>query len=140
MNTDRTVQQWLALDDLPTELARVLTPGPWEHRNGGHGGEIRCNKCFAKCDEQDNKCEYHFKPCLVPDPITIDWNTAMEWFRKYRPDYAIFRDIYMAMHKSAEPWHIYLHTVWKWIANMCEVKEARIRLIAAAMAAERKEE
>ncbi|KKL25908.1 hypothetical protein LCGC14_2400620, partial [marine sediment metagenome] len=67
MGTDRTAEQWLALDDLPTELARALTPGPWKHHNGGHGGVERCSKCFAKCDERNHNCEYHFKPCLVPD-------------------------------------------------------------------------
>ena len=140
MSTDRTAQQWLALDD--DELIRELSkmqPGPWKHdveeiRRGSMPTPLKkCRKCGAFYPIRHSSCP-------VPDPITIDWNTAMEWQRKYRPDYAIFRDIYMAMHKSAEPWHIYLHTVWKWIANMCEVKEGRIRLIAAAMAAGRKEE
>ena len=76
---------------------------------------------------------HQFKPeCPVPAPIVIDWNTAMEWQRKYRPGYSIFKDIYMVVKKSAEPMHLYV--IWKWIANMCDVEEARIRLIAAALA------
>ncbi len=94
MSAERTPEQWLALgDNLAAELAKVLTPGPWEHKSNELGDTIRCNKCFAECDEDSSDCAYHFHPCLVPDPIVIDWNTAMEWRDKAVKDYG--RDIYL---------------------------------------------
>ena len=92
----------------------------WELYEGGHAG-------VKRLIPKDGRC-------TVPDPIdTDDWNVAMEWQRKYRPGYAIFRDIYMAMQKSAEPMHLYV--IWKWIACMCEKEEAKIRIIAAILVA-----
>jgi hypothetical protein len=70
----RTAKEWLALgDELGVELAKVLTPGPWKH---DWGNKSRCANCARYWPEDIDS------PCPVPDPITIDWNTAMEWFRK----------------------------------------------------------
>lgn len=96
----KTVEQWLAIPDnkLPVELAKVLAPGPWNHereRNSGH--RIECVKCNAKCATGtwacsicETHCPLFFDPCPVPDPITIDWNTAMEHMRKCERDKFLF--------------------------------------------------
>ena len=94
MGTERTAEQWLALDDLPTELARALTPGPWKH-NWVHTGknnfeEVKkdgvtfqaekiCHRCKTVFPMGDTSC---YGDCSVPDRIKIDWNTAMEWYKK----------------------------------------------------------
>ncbi len=72
----RTPEEWLALDDdeLGLELAKVFTPGPWKHRwHRKPRGFRKCTKCEMR--HRDWKDEL----CPVLDPITIDWNTAMEW-------------------------------------------------------------
>ena len=83
----RTAKEWLALgDELAVKLAEVFMPGPWKHKRKTikHGqGLMNTYECF--------KCGFAFSPgsdggsweegpdCPVPDPIVIDWNTAMEW-------------------------------------------------------------
>lgn len=155
----KSVQDLLAMpeEELSRKLAEVLRKKPWKHSNIADSREygLNCNKstryasplqaghlcdsCILMCRKCNNKFtwyEHQHESCPDPDPIDInDWNVAMEWQRKYRADYAIFRDIYMVVKKSAEPIHLYV--IWKWIANMCEPEEAKIRLIAAASAAGR---
>lgn len=77
---NRTPKQWLALGDklgleLAMELAMVLTDGPWEHccKDVANGVCNKCSKPYSQTGE-----------CPVPDPITIDWNAAMEWRDKIK--------------------------------------------------------
>ncbi len=89
-----TPQEWLAIpeDKLPTALAEVFTPRPWKHnlysRGCGTDIDVICQKCdggvhtFVARYEQGvpGRTVYSSdESCPVPDPITIDWNTAMEW-------------------------------------------------------------
>ena len=80
MNHDMTVKEWLAMpeQDLPVKLADALTPGHTKHKFDKvflcrKGRLKRCQHCMktfpTSCTQ--TKC--------VPDPITIDWNTAMKW-------------------------------------------------------------
>ncbi len=85
MSTDRTAQQWLTLgDDLAVELAKVFTPGPRKHDFPEMRDLYRpfIINAYGPC----RKCRRHrmdeFTNCHLPDRIKIDWNTAMEWFRK----------------------------------------------------------
>ena len=98
----KTPEQWLALgDDLPLELAKLFTPRPWAHNLVLHGSydlaRWVCKKCKqsfkmneVKSANYTGSAGYDWckgateKPCSVPDPITIDWNTAMERFRAMR--------------------------------------------------------
>jgi len=82
MSKPKTVEQWLKEKDLPTELGRVLAPGKhiWEESamkvEGLCNLKYRCKKCFMRVAESAKAA--HENDCRV-DPITIDWNTAMEW-------------------------------------------------------------
>lgn len=74
-------EQWLQLgDELGVELAKVLTPGPWRHRDRATMDPhfvCECCKCGRKGKTSG---QLLFKAdCPVPDPIKLDWNTAMEW-------------------------------------------------------------
>ncbi len=73
----RSATEWLALgDDLGLELAKVLTPGPWEHDWFDNLHVPRCIKC--QCDDIKGHPEY----CTAPDPIdTTDRNAAVEMIR-----------------------------------------------------------
>ena len=99
-------------DKLAVELAKVFTPGPWKHdweffdkfddiENIKIHAIYSCDKCghtetltthrgllpFSNslrrnARRKELKKRNDCKPCSVPDPITIDWNTAMEGYRK----------------------------------------------------------
>jgi len=110
----KTVEQWLALgDDLPVELAKVFTPGPWKHgkmvkESGGLRHESFTGLCSLdvcpKCDKDWEWCEVH--PCSVPDPIDIkDWNTAMEWREK------IVNGV--GFGQLCGPIFTYMHDIWE---------------------------
>ena len=79
---NKTVEQWLALgDDLPVELARVFTPGPWKHDWDacGHNAHNKCQKCGKAWASSNNAIKRNFS-CPIPGPIDIkDWKVAMEW-------------------------------------------------------------
>ena len=138
MSTERTPEQWLALDDLPTELAKALTPGPWKHGWVLHQDPVnnwsKCSKCDATMTGVGNNLVL---PCPVPDPIKIDWNTAMKWFRKAPKTDGTIK---------------IMHKVYRWatggratldltvLAWLLEQADAKMLLIIAAMAADRKEE
>ena len=138
MSTDRTAEQWLTLDDLPTELARVFTPGNGVHqykqiefRQPTIGIRYKC----VRCNKEWNSAElpHGFVACSVPNPITIDWNTAMEWRDKVhaiRWDDAMYVIYRAASHAS----------VWRYSDWLRRHAQPKHYLIAAAMAAERKEE
>ena len=85
MTKPKTPEKWLALPDdkLATELGRAFTKGPWKHclsQNDSAGVTIRC---CSKCDKQWYVDDFpERKPCSVPDPIKLDWNTAKYWQRK----------------------------------------------------------
>ena len=78
MSTEpRTVEEWLAYgDDLPLKLAEVFTLGP--HSHDFYGGKDEPSEKCLKCNLDEDTVECF---CSVPDPITIDWSTAMKWFR-----------------------------------------------------------
>ncbi len=147
----RTAEEWLALDDLRTELAKVLTPGKSKHYCRSHLRDAHwvyiCDKCGREYDGREldeqgiyAKCWNIFSgiehDCPVPDAITIDWNTAMEWFRKAPKTDGTIK---------------IMHKVYRWatgiratldltvLAWLLEQADAKMLLIIAAMAAERKE-
>lgn len=134
----KSVTDWLAEKNLGVELAKVLTPGPWKHINGGHGGAIRCSKCFAECDESNHDCSYHFHPCLVPDAIDIkDWNMAMETYRRLGPQQVdeYLYEIWQELIQNAASVNYMSYEMWK-----DEESQPKHYLIAAACAAGRTEE
>lgn len=137
----RTVEQWFTTQDLPAELAKVLTPGPWKHKRKtiSHGQGLmntyECVKCgFAFAPGVDGGSWEEGPDCSVPDPFDInDWSTAMEWFRKQDRSWSwdamwkIFKvsDYARAISMSA------------WLLHIAQPKDL---LIATAMVVERKEE
>lgn len=131
MSKPKTAGQWLAIPDdkLPTAFGEVLTPGPWKHdADMDRYGFGDCKKCGDRLGQKRSP-----EHCPVPDPIKIDWETAMEWFRKSHECYGHLREIYFiicqeAVNRSTSPW---------WMLYESQPKHY---LIAAAMAAERKEE
>ena len=121
----RTAKEWLAVpeDELGVELAKVLTPGPWKHKwVSGEQGKQVCKKCHTRYSLQAVK-----DSCPVPDPIKVDWNVAMEWFRESKPLKSILRSLCGPSWASATSW-------------MLVEAQPHHYLIAAAMAAERTEE
>ncbi len=132
-----TPEEWLALDDLPTELAKVLTPkakhkwlepAVYYGRSDPLGHVVKCQKCgHVKTTQED------IDGCFVPDRIKIDWNTAMAWLRKSktaRKRMAIWKALSLicrfVLGKSRP-------VVWWWVMFDAQPKHY---LIAAAMAAE----
>ncbi len=133
MSKPKTAEQWLALDDLPTELAKVLTPGPWKHETQNRQGGI-CHKCWKRPGFNIPRPGGKF--CSVPDPITIDWNTAKYWQGKCDEDTfdAAMREIHAAV-ESYDPPRLTKHGFYDWREHRATIEQ---RLIAAATAAERK--
>ncbi len=148
----KTVQQWLDLpkDERALEFAEVLTPGAWKHKyqNWTRHSEhdlIFHDRCCPKCGLcisvdvfRDRTSPWMISagpthtPCSVPDPITIDWNTAKYWQEKCDRDswYAIMEEIYYTIPDDI------CRCPWEWVIFDAQPKHY---LIAAAMAAERKE-
>ncbi len=65
MSKPKTAEQWLAQKDLPTELGRVLVPGPWKHRwvHTDEPGIVRCRGCKIRPKEvEDALC-----------PVALSW-------------------------------------------------------------------
>ncbi len=91
--TNRTAAEWLQIpeDKLGVKLAEVLTPGPWKH-GACMGPVAKCTKC-GEVYWDNGKFVGKGKSCSVPDPITIDWNTAMAWFRKAKPLASVLRSL-----------------------------------------------
>lgn len=138
MSTERTAQDWLAIpeQDLPTELAKAVTPGPWKHKRGERGKCLKCGRHVSTV------AVYEPVGCNVPDRIKIDWNTAKYWQLKCNK--AIFADRLLDIYRetcTADSidtggfYVIYKYTTW-----LRELAQPKHYLIAAAMAAERKEE
>ncbi len=81
MSPKMTTKELLALsdDELALELAKVLVP--WKHKDSRYDPVLQhgfyCTKCHK--DLSNGVIQTH---CPVPDPIKLDWNTAIEWFRK----------------------------------------------------------
>lgn len=129
----KTAQQWLALPDkdLPVELGRVLTPKEeWKHRWHKYPRGFR--KC-TKCEMKHRYCKDD--SCSVPDPVTIDWNTAIGIYRQLGPQRV----------------DMYLHRIWEVLIEipisknymsyeMWKDEDAQPKhyLIAAAMAVARR--
>ena len=124
----RTAKDWLAYgDELGLELAEILTPGPSEH-HWGDGG--RCFKCHI-----NNINRLADEPCPVPAPITIDWNTAMEWFRKTDGAQDCIWEIFQIFREPTIKSDGPLLLFGDWLTDLAQPKHY---LIAAAMAVERK--
>ena len=128
----KTAQEWLAYgDDLPVKLAKVFTPGP--HSHDFYGGKDEPSEKCLKCNLDEDTVECF---CSVPDPITIDWNVAMEWFRK-APKTQVTVIAMRSVYRFATGMRARLdYTVIRWFLEFAHPKHY---LIAAAMAAERKE-
>ncbi len=87
-----TIGEWLQLDDetLTHKLGEVLTPkNEWKHdyKFVKHTG-FRCKKC---------KSQRGTESCPIPNPITLDWNTGIEYYRAMGPQLV----------------EIYLHRIWE---------------------------
>ena len=129
MSKPKTVEQWLKEKDLPTELGRVLEKGPYSH--DFYGGEVEPSETCLKCKLDEDTIECF---CSVPDPITIDWNTAKYWQGqcKRTVDFDFeMETIFMGLPNARELYFT------RWYMHDALPKHY---LIAAAMAAERKEE
>ncbi len=152
MDTDRTAEQWLAEQDLPTELAKALTPGPWKHdiyNSFKHGSLTRffCTKCGNIIENVTGeymsgvpgRTVYESDdPCPVPDPITIDWNTAKFWQGKCEQEAYIQAAI--AVYEELYPDKLSLRKrVYCWLASLCKPEDAKLVIVIAAMAAGSKE-
>ena len=146
MSKDRTAEQWLALDDLPTGLAKALTPCQHQPVDEWKGEPVFvCRKC-------GDEFPTHVT-CQCSVPITIDcWNTAMAWRDKIIGDLGLQQlAVYNAMyHKSlidtkenrliAGSWFSsYLVKPRHWFIVIALMIQENTKQ-AAAMAAERKEE
>lgn len=83
----RIAEQWLALgDDLPLELAKVLTPKEeWKHDFPETRDLYRpfIINAYGPCRKCRRHRMYEFTKCHLPDPIIIAWHMAIGWFRKY---------------------------------------------------------
>ena len=135
MTKPKTVQEWLELpeDERALEFGRVLTPEPWKHNNTGLGPEgitleypkSYCPKCHKEFADTADKCEDSDLYCSVPDPITIDWNTAKYWQGKCDRDswYAIMEEIYYTIPDDI------CRCPWEWVIFDAQPKHY---LIAAA--------
>ena len=76
---NNTAETLLALseDELALEAAKVLTPGPYKHEpTKGSGICKRCGVCPSIWCK--GLAFYDDNSCRPPDPITLDWNTAMK--------------------------------------------------------------
>ncbi len=132
-----TPEQWLQLTDdkLALELVRVLTPGPWKHdAEIDRYGFGDCRKCSDRLGQKRSP-----EHCPVPDPITIDWNTAMEWRDKVQDGYLQLAMIEV-WNCTQEPKRVAGKCedgLVRWLTNLTQPKHY---LIAAALVAERNEE
>lgn len=132
----RTPEQWLSLPkaELDVALPEVLTPGPWKHGLSRKGSV--CPKCNRhKYTRQNGKPKA--TPCSVPDPIdSEDWNVAKCWqgkctirvFEKHVTD---------VIRVSTCTPGLSVIDAMRVLSLMCRPVDAKIPLIAAAMAVER---
>ena len=82
----RTLEQWLALldDELCIEAAKLLSPKPWKHTEPSYRRQYPnkiCQKCGRKFTYHIDASEFHRTTCPIPDPIALDWNTAIQLFK-----------------------------------------------------------
>ena len=80
-----TIKELLALsdDELALELAKVLVPGPWKHKDSRYDPVLQhgfyCTKCHR--DLSNGVIQTH---CPVPDPIKLEkLGEALERFRGF---------------------------------------------------------
>ena len=170
MSTERTPEQWLGLpeQDLPTELAKALAPGPWKHgyqnwtRHSEHGLILhdrccpKCGLCISVDIFRDRTSPWMISvgptktPCSVPDPITIDYSTAIPMLRKVwneakakmlvRDTYAIAAEVWRMQYPDKECYSPQEIDQWLWREASPKQQLIIAALIAAAMASGRKEE
>lgn len=152
----RTPEQWLALPkaELDVALAEALREKPWKHNLVLHGSydlsRWECRKCKlsfemdeVKSAEYTGSDDYDWcegatkKPCSVPDPIdSEDWNVAKHWqgkctirvFEKHATD---------VIRVSTCTPGLSVIDAMRVLSLMCRPVDAKIPLIAAAMAVER---
>ena len=125
----RTAQQWLALGDvLGVELARILAPGPWRHaiKPRFSDSQWACRRCrkIGAYEELDRSF------CPIPDPIKIDWASAMEW-RDKTPDAAFQIAMLRVWDGIQDAKGGCIDAFARWAVNLTRPKDL---LIAAAMA------
>ncbi len=121
--------------DLGTELAKVLTPGDeWKHDLLPEHPSAGMVSCCSKCREVSPICG----PCPVPDPITIDWNTAMEYRDIGQKIVDNLYDVFLSL-KTEDFRHVQ-HRILGFETWFKFAVQPKHYLIAAALAAERKEE
>ncbi len=132
--------KWLAMTDeeLAVEAAKVLVPEPWKHDIKLKVGKDcvafdHCLKCKKKTSPtaiaQDSYEQYtrlRDFDCSVPDAITLDWNTAMEWFRKAKPLASIVRRLCGPSWISATHWMLTEAQPTDYIRAACMAMEDKI--------------
>ncbi len=141
MSKPKTVQEWLDLpkDERALEFGRALRPGqPGKHNLAEVGknniedvrktgacyqSEWKCSRCkaFFPMGVDDGR----YGDCSVPDPITIDQNTAKYWQGKCDRDkwYAMMEELYYAIPEDI------CRCPWEWVIFDAQPKHY---LIAAA--------
>lgn len=146
MSNPKTAEQWLNVPKLPTELGRVLVPGPWVHsiycNYQRPESSLICTKCKTVVTKTTSKYVkgvpgrwvlFSDEPCSVPGPITIDWNTAMEW--RDKADGIDFINAMYKVYEALDSWKIE-DPVGVWAFACAQPKHY---LIAAAMSMESKD-
>jgi len=137
-----TAKEWLEVPEaeLPVKLAEVLTPGPVEHEwelriMGTEGSQsYECMRCETVFHFPDRRAYLKELPCCpIPDPVKIDWNTAMEWFRKTKGAIDCLFQIWQHHFDNAEQ----VESWGDWLAMTVQPKHY---LLAAAIAAEGEQE
>ncbi len=111
----------------------------WKHEVVDNpSGANFCAKCKLLCFSGNR----HINSCPVPDPITIDQNTAKYWQGKCDIE-KFYRALWLVYEEECE--HMPDEHEGHWVSHLFErwvvyVVDARKWLIAVAIAAERKEE
>lgn len=121
-----TAKSLLALPE--EELIRIASEKfvekPWEHTP-----QYICRKCGKHTSETRNPTT----SCPVPGPIKLDWNTAMELYRKIGPQLVdiYLRRIWEVLIEIPDDGHYITYEMWK-----DEDAQPRHYIIAAILAQE----
>lgn len=98
-----TAQEWLELyardpHEFAVEVAKVATTKPWKHKlSPMPGGMWKCQRCGMEI--YDNKCAA-WQPSIsgecIPDPLALDWNTAIPLARQHEDIEDYMMEVYAA--------------------------------------------
>ena len=116
MSEKMAITEFLALspEEQELEVAKCFTEKPWKHK---WATEETCSECG----------KYPADGCSIPDPLTLDWNTAKRLQGECKEEaFAIYLD---QVYSTSEHYEI-VPMAW-WAAN----KMTASQLIAATMAA-----